>query len=517
MPKEFLHNMSKALKAGVVPLEDARMNVQALETCRNLRPTPYGLAPIRDIYYASAPNGVSWPFPQAIQGRVHNLVGYADALYSAGTALFGTTTLITTKNPAFASPASIPNRGITAGDVWHHADFGETVFLTNSANLVFTNPYLSREISGTTWFSGGDPIPRTVCGFRGTLFMAQFASGSHFDSTDWGWVWDVAVQHMPDFHAGHEDQTLGSGWIMYSQQGGGAHDAPFTLELAMLGYPQDGTFAKLKGEIAAALRNRTIGFLRNVYPGTIYCLKPIGARVMVYGDYGVSYIGPSDAANRWQVYEFLDVGVDQRRAVVGDDRDHWFIDKEDCLWHIDRNGSILRRGYEDVIGTITQPNMTFDPVRREVYISDGTTCLVVGEEAAYTIPENPTSLVRAASNMLVGFNGGGTGTTFEVVTVPFDFHNRDRKVLRLVEAGFYDLTNVQAQILFRYQGETTWRTSATVPLSQVNWAFFGITGHEFKVKLTGTVGSTDPKLEYLHVRWQQESKLAIRGLTAQGD
>ena len=225
------------------------------------------------------------------------------------------------------------------------------------------------------------------------------------------------------------------------------------------------------------------GFMPMDWDGVVYVIKQLGKNAVIYGNNGIAMLFPvKEPAPTFGKQTISLVGVMCKSAVAGDEHEHFYIDVEGVLWRLSGE-SPERLGYEQYFSELNNPILTYDKIKRYIYISD--------QENGYLLT-------------LAGLGGGYAGITgffrvngqsklvspepvetpvLNVMTDIIDLGYRGLKTIESVQYGISLDARAEAAIDFRYMADDAWRTTQWVRLSPEGVAFIRTAGLEFRFRL----------------------------------
>ena len=174
------------------------------------------------------------------------------------------------------------------------------------------------------------------------------------------------------------------------------------------------------------------------WKGFVYCVKKLGARVVVYGENGISFLIPSGPVFGLEtVYK---IGLKGKHAVSGDNSKHFFVDNAGKLWKL--TDSLSKLGYEEYLNKLNKSIvLSYDEERNLLYICDGVLGYIYNTESGSfgEGPENITGIGYQSGTAYVAASSIITTAPFEICTDIFDLGSRAGKTIFSVELGT-DLT-----------------------------------------------------------------------------
>lgn len=246
---ETVVSFKDAYRAGIRRDFRNAANSQALVTCRNLRPTQWGLKdhlPITNPFSAVTLENAgiipSWPFPQLFRGKKVTLLADATAIFLVDESDWSLTPIDT--YTIYNTDAASQALDITEGGPWHFMDFHDTWMLFNGACQVFKTGY-----SPKTFVQNAVTI-RTGCELlEGRALMAGF-DRDNYRTQAWRDYLATYMDNIPKAY--QQDLSIGAdgNWLWWSSIGGAdlMHlfrlDAAITSTMALI---RNGSFSTASG------------------------------------------------------------------------------------------------------------------------------------------------------------------------------------------------------------------------------------------------------------------------------
>ena len=450
MSSESFAMLNSAFANGLPPEADIDKNVPYLGRMKNLRPMPYGaIQPdtiTQAVTLADMPQSALYPFPQYVKENNVELVLNSKNIYDS------TLSEITTYNPQSQSSTS----AILDDSIWQWAVMNERIyFMSNGTSFIFKLPSNTSN-RNLVWKNAHI---RALCDVDNRLYVAgvsdvsgqSWFTGSRFLEllARWKFV-------RPDFVIADEDLVWGTHWIMYSETAGGATDTPYYLMMAALGIWGNTVFDKMKERILEAIEAGEIGFMPMRHTGEILAIKPLGARVIVYGKEG---IGAFNSEGGMVESPFKkNIGISSRSTVCGTRQEHVFVDSNGNIWKTEQNAAAPRYlGYSEFMTPANIPFLIDD--------ADWSTNM----PAFISASEDANTIMVAAANMVKEFDYDGT--LIRDVAEPFSvgssiFHNDTYVLFQnnavIKRCDYADLDNVVASPTVGSAGDSSVRAPIIV-------------------------------------------------------
>ena len=375
-------SLQQLLTVGLRQDERLGLNGESMSTYFGVRPTPFGARSQEDIedfleFYdpgATTRLGISnaHPFPQLFKGFGVTLLADSTAIYEQDLV-----TGVFTEVPLYDIYDKDSFGTITANGPWHFVDFHSTWFLLNGETVVMrTNNSVKTFVQTLVKIN-------TAC-----MFMGRMVFGG-LDSTYWdarvtedtrGWtdLWSEWTSNSVGL--GIELGSPGNNWIGWSSIGGGDLLNVFDKSLAIdptVFSGLEGIYSEEDPYFFELMKRAESGFMPMEHQGFIQVVKQLGKHVVVYGDNAISLVSPhkEPVPCLGLTVKLLDIGVLDRGAVGGDEREHIFIDKSGTLWRLGIDFQLTRLDYREHVNRFSDGFVTIslDPSEREYYITGTTT------------------------------------------------------------------------------------------------------------------------------------------------
>jgi len=386
---------------------------------------------------------------------------------------------------------------------WHFSDFYDMWFLFNGTETVVKLAH-----DANTYVIDNITI-KTGCNHRGRAVFAGFDPSDYWTS-DWADFWKA--------QSGRADitMTMDTNYVWWSTIGGGDVLLTFFQELGERGTDRFGDLGhgSTWPLIYDYLRLNQCGFMPMPWQGTVKVTKPIGKNFIVYGDGGVTaLVSQPEPVPTYGLHHLLDVGIQGRGAVAGDDYGHVFLDDTGVLWEIgpDLVPKQLDHRYflSGLSGTVV---MTMNPQDREVFIGDGSgDAYLLTKSGLAHATQHATSVYfeGGTSNPLKGIIVAASDTGFEVATGEIDFGTRDLKTIRSIRISASSPENYTVYIEYRLEGTSNFSRSINYTPDENGFVQVMIPGVDFKLHVTASSYS-GADLDYIDVEWDLLGKKTIR-------
>ena len=230
-------------------------------------------------------------------------------------------------------------------------------------------------------------------------------------------------------------------------------------------------------------RDNTAGERPMDWKGWIYKIKKLGAKVVVYGENGISIMTPAN--NAWGYQTIYRIGLKGKNAVAGTDFIHYFVDREGNLWSL--KDGLTKLDYSEYLSTmLANMVLSYDEPNDLLYICDGSQGFVYRNGSFGEGPKNLTGIGYQSGVLYPVAPAAIVIPALELCTDIYDLGtNRYKTVFELQFA-----TNINGTL----QAAIDYRKDFTADFTQTVWkdvmdrgsVFLTALGREirFKVKLT---------------------------------
>ena len=367
----------------------------------------------------------------------------------------------------------------SGGGVWQFTDLGDSWFLHNGTTTVFR---FGR--TGTHYATTAIPIGAGT-EYKGRAVWADLGT-TNFWSSDWdtllGTDWLVNTPGGKAY-----DSSLNESTVQWNSLSGGDLFFPFFPHIAKRGYSGEGYTAD-KPYAWDVWRRNEHGFQDTPFQGKAKAVKRLGNGVMVYGERGVAYMNAlTEPATTFGIQEVLPIGIADRGAVGGTEREQVFLDDDGNLWRATATEglpTVQRLGFSEFLNAMMGKDITiaYDAQEQEYFICDGVECYTLTLTGLGETPELVTS-VTFTEGGLVGVVEAGAETQFRARTDAFDAGTRRVKTLRHVFVSSPNRNTITVALQHRMDPNAAWATTAYGSLLEDGSIEFGVSAVEFRVLL----------------------------------
>lgn len=485
-------NLREYLQNGLRPELLMPKNSRVLSVCTNAMPSDRGLlSPTRiQTPFASDPFD-DWPWPQILRGGFWTLLG--------GKTTLQIVTEGTTWNRATANLYQLETPGsaftLTAGGVWHFADFGKTWVASNGVSLLTLDTRYS-DVGGADKVLGTTAVPiKALCAFNGRALYGGFSA-----SFAWPTAWSTMLTTYLS-GSSYVYSTLDFGenfvcWTAIGKQHLPLHDPP--------------------SDLIGMIRQGQFGFAPMPWKGTVYALKQLGNDVIAYGSTGIARLTPHGV--NFGIQKLASFGIASRGAVGGDEDEHIFINDEGALWRLSGQG-LQRLGFEELLFPMVGQEIaiSLDPARREYYIcGEGSTSaqksFILSPQGLGGGYHQVTSCVRSAG-FLYGVYAAAASAEVAFTTEVLDFGSRDFKTLTGVEIEHSTSSTVAVAISTRNTANGSWTTSTYRNCDANGYVRVQKTAVDFRIHVT-VASHSSLQMSNLRARVQFVGRRFRRGVDA---
>jgi hypothetical protein len=234
------------------------------------------------------------------------------------------------------------------------------------------------------------------------------------------------------------------------------------------------------------------------WKGWVYAIKKLSSnKIVIYGENGASFLIPSD--NIFGLHTIHRIGLKGRHAVCGNDKEHFFIDRDGRLYRVGEALELL--DYREYLGTLgSSVVMSLDELNRLVYICDGMKGYIysIDNKSLGSGPINITSIGSQSGTLYIGASSTIATPIFEICTDIYDMGSRKNKTLSTVELGTDATGDLWVTLDYRMDKAAAFKTldwHKVSPNGVTNIPCFGV---EFRVKVKRTTYAYF-ELDYIRV------------------
>lgn len=479
--REYDVDLVKALSAGITRTRRGYANPIAFETCHNMIPGDGVLSGVMPLNSLGTTN--LWPANQVFEGD-----NYYALEWSAG----GVASLYSL-DPDTVAKTEIFSDGyvlrLSSGTQMLLEDSGTLFqYLTRGESIYATNGTVSLTNTTGTWageYRTTGIIPRTVCDFQGRSFYGGLRVPSGLSASH---PWNLLIEEWKGLSPQNTNEvsqsSIGDNWIFYMPTGERLANAGFNLEVALFSnYETEVPFDLLQSFIVTG----EAGFIHVDTTSIIRTLKPLGSRLIVYGDVSVSEVQFDQGA--YLVTELSSVGIPDRCSVAGDVARHVFVNTRAELRLLEAD--MKRPGDLDfftqmkpLIDAVYPIVVLHDP-NHSFYITNGQVSYTLTESLALCTTQYAPSYIGVFNQLRYAYYTTIGTTAFLLVTTPMRISRARFKVLDRVEVMYEGITDLQVGVDYRYIDGNF--TTGTLQNGNNEGVFFVRTCAPFvRLRLTGT-------------------------------
>lgn len=492
--QEYSFDMSGGLSMGLTPDPLMPNSADYAATMKNLRP---------EAAWAGSPEALTdptsstmdWPFPMLLRDEQTTVKLSRTTVATLSEAYAATSqTIKLSSNQSTTST-------LTGGTKWNFCAFDNLAwFATNGVDFIFKLPTYSNVLlaDGVTC--------ATLCRNGGHLFMAGL-SGTWFSQSRFTKLFDIWRGKARTVVS---DQSAWSDkWVMWVKNTD--VDNPFLYGMLALGVFGTTLFDKFESEIHACIKSGDIGFASTKAVGTPRASLGLGGGIRVYGPSAIANLSPVD--DGYSVTYDYGTGV-KAFALSGDENEHAWIAPDGRLNHTTHK--FAGGAFKWIFSSMTTPIMSFDRLRREHWISDGTYAYVLTADGKLGGPMTkcPTSMFRSDSALIAAH----TNRTDSTVSVEYQSHPTNMnylgsKRLQVIESVYDTLTSTTCDVSGKTGAAGTYTSMGEVQFNLHGVAWPRRSANMFKVSIKGA-GSGRYGINSIVARYQSEDQRFRRGTVA---
>lgn len=495
----------------------ASRNSGRLSELTNLRANPYAV--LTQVKQGAMPfdqSLVAFPFPHLLQGSQTLFLCHEDTIQKVDDS-DNTLVDLEVYNPA--SPDYL--MPITAGGIWHLADFQNTYALFNGTCVVYRTHKDGITLNGADkTYVQTDIVMQSGINYNGQLVCA--GPPAQF----WPEAWQTAVNTMAStIDTGLTlDWSVENSFVFWGLIGGGDMlwliDPTYAAsgDIAGSGY---GTDKPLWYDL---IQRGDSGFCPLPTRGTVLVVKQLDKHIIVYTTQGIFALVPGTLSGRYGDDAIPTFGVKTitryanvagRGAVCGDLDKHYFLTADGEFWLLDgKLQPSYSRQREYLQPLASHCKLSYDDIDDEVYISGDSSCFI-RTPAGLSMSTQPVCDVQniLGDTLIIRKTTTTADTTFHITTEVHDFGLRGQKSIQGVDVQAYNITDLQVSILGSYDNGLTWQQTPWCPASPEGFTTPQMTAPDIKISLKGTV-LADGRIDGITVHWKLSDKRGTRGLFA---
>ena len=233
------------------------------------------------------------------------------------------------------------------------------------------------------------------------------------------------------------------------------------------------------------------------WKGTVYAVKKLFGKIVVYGDNGVSFLSPSGIL--FGLNTIYRIGLKGKNAVAGDETKHFFIDNSGKLWKL--TDTMKKLDYSEYLNSLTaNVVMSYDNLNNLIYICDGSVGYVydtVTDSLGRCSP-NITGIGYQSGTQYVAASSAITTDPFEICTDIYDLGVRAGKTVFSLELGINLSTDLYAAIDYRRDIAGSFTQTPWYIVSSIGRVFITAWGREFRFRVK-TLSYEDFELDYIKI------------------
>lgn len=433
----------KGLGAGLRRRSRTVRSEYGLTECYNLVPQELGLEPYDPISMPFTSKAVNWPFPQVLTLSKYHLLLEPSGAYTIDDDFNLTAVLNGSEN----------SKGL-----WHVADFGTYVLLTDGATFIYfdtTYELWKRQVNPSSTL----PLVNTVCAFNGQC-VAGGINSDWYDCDGNSVIWS----------------KIGSLDFLLDQMNlSGYHHMP------------------IKGEVL--------------------CVKPLGKGVVVYGSTYIMLMFPAEQS--FGFHKLGSYGLCGRDAVAGDLRHHVFVDLSGRLRMIDSEFNVKDLGYQEFFYPLLGEDIiaSFNPVTGEFNFCTEDMNYILTDKGALASHLQCITSIGITDQGVICMAENLSDTSGYFTTDSIDFHQRGQKTIQAATFALESDQSCQAAIDWRNNHKNSYQRSPLKPVNQEGVAHLPVAGSDLRVHFY-TPDYTNTFVDTMTVKYKVTDKRYLRGIYA---
>jgi hypothetical protein len=247
------------------------------------------------------------------------------------------------------------------------------------------------------------------------------------------------------------------------------------------------------------------GFRPMVWDGYCFALLQLGNSAVAYGTNGVTLIYPAQQTFGFRELE-NGVGVKSKDSVAGNDKVHYFIDRDNQLWKVTEREGAQLLDYSEFLSTLNNPVCFYDNYQQRLIISDETNGFILTQAGLGGGYYNLTGYVRDAGTYVVASCTTVTRPQPYIITAPIDFGQRGSKTITSVHMSTDTPELFELAYDYRFTQGADWKETHWVPFNSWGTAFLRCSALEFRIKIKAIDDELDvpwdAQIDYLNINIQ---------------
>ncbi len=459
--REFELVIDEALGKGLSPTTNPPPNSQWLRECLGFKCLDGGL---EDYVELANPLPIAfnidyvWPFPQVIVGERYTILVIRDTV-TGYDSVYSVDATHTTVSLLFEIQSVVHSASLL-----EVADFGEYIFMTNGAAMV----YWDAESSVWQRIAESDTIPsiRTVTNFKGQAVGGCVLS-DWYDCDETFYVWS---------------------------------------EIGSINFTPG--------------KDNEAGYRRCPYGGEVYHTRRVGDAVIGFSSEGITLLFPSSSATpeygtgaTFGFKELDGVGLINRGAVNGTLRRQIYVGEDYILREVTSEG-VKELGYQYYMERLAGEDIivSYDPSEKDFYIGNSTKTYLLSSDGLTEITQHPSTVWRldGQTHMLpVTVDSDDP----YLCSLPFNMSYGGEKTVFSIETDAFGIVGAEASVDWSKDLET-WNANSYVSINNEGIAAIIISGNSFMFKLRFDSLNEGAKISYIKARYKMTDMRGIRGVYA---
>ena len=452
--REYELIIDEALRKGLSP-DKIPNNAQFLFECLGFR---CGIGRLESHVPLTNPIPVtidmyySWPFPQFLVGEEFHIMVVRDTVNQEDDVY------LVSEDHATVTPIfQVDVLTFGKGTLMEMADFGEYVFMTNGVLMIYWDLTLGawQVMTSSTLI----PMMRTICNFKG-MAVGGCVLSPWYDCDETFFIW-TRPGYM-DFTPSQENET---------------------------------------------------GYRRCPYGGEVYHVRRLGDIVVGYSSKGVTFLIPSSEPTPTMGFmEMCNIGLINRGAMNGSLNRHIFVGEDYIVREVTKEG-VKELGYQYYMEQLTNGDIivTYNPHKKDFYISDGTKTFLLSPFGMTEVLQHPSAVWRSNGSSYIIPEVIDSRSPL-ICTEPFDMGYRGQKTISSIETDAHITLDPEAGV--DYSSLAGWIIEHYKPINNEGIAAITVSGDTFRFRLRFEAVYDNTVISYLKARYKMTDLRGIRGVYA---
>ena len=228
-------------------------------------------------------------------------------------------------------------------------------------------------------------------------------------------------------------------------------------------------------------KNNLAGHRPLDWNGTVWCIKWLGSKLVVYGENGISLLTPVNEA--FGLHTISQQGIKGKLAVATVGTVNYHLTTDGRLVALAPDAQPIDLDYSEYLSTLSASvSMNFDPYDQLLYICDGSVGFIY-DPVAKSLgagPVNITGMAYRDGSRYIAAQAAISTPAFEIVTDIYDLGSRHGKTITSIEAGVDTTVVLDVRIEYRQSKSSAFVATNWYALDGRGVKYLPCYGYEFK-------------------------------------